>query len=122
MYPHHLDNGSSCTLKDFCQMIARTVELIGVDHVGFGSDLCQDQPDSVVEWMRNGRWTKEIDYGEGSADRAGFPPQPAWFENSTGYPGIAQGLAEVGFDEAEVAKICQGNWYQFFERSFGPEL
>ena len=54
--------------------------------------------------------------------RAGFPPQPAWFENSTGYPGIAQGLAEVGFDEAEVAKICHGNWYQFFERSFGPEL
>ena len=38
------------------------------------------------------------------------------------YPGIAQGLAEVGFDEAEVAKICHGNWYQFFERSFGPEL
>ncbi|MBT3830235.1 MAG: membrane dipeptidase [Gammaproteobacteria bacterium] len=122
MYPHHLDNGSSCTLKGFCQMIARTVELIGVDHVGFGSDLCQDQPDSVVEWMRNGRWTKEIDYGEGSADHAGFPPQPAWFENSTGYPGIAQGLAEVGFDEAEVAKICHGNWHQFFERSFGPEL
>ena len=121
MYPHHLDNGSSCTLEAFCQMIARTVELIGVDHVGFGSDLCQDQPDSVVEWMRNGRWTKEIDYGEGSADHAGFPSQPVWFENSTGYPGIAQGLVDVGFDEVEVAKICHGNWYQFFERSFGPE-
>jgi membrane dipeptidase len=121
MYPHHLDNGSLCKLEDFCQMIARTVELIGVDHVGFGSDLCQDQPNSVVEWMRNGRWTKETDYGEGSADNAGFPPQPAWFSNSTGYPGIAKGLADVGFDNVDVAKICHGNWYQFFERSFGPE-
>ena len=48
-------------------MIARTADLMGIDNIGIGSDLCQDQPDSVVEWMRVGRWTKEIDYGEGSA-------------------------------------------------------
>jgi hypothetical protein len=26
--------------------------------------------------MRNGRWTKQRDFGEGSAGQAGFPPQP----------------------------------------------
>jgi microsomal dipeptidase-like Zn-dependent dipeptidase len=47
-------------------------ETYGTDRIGIGSDLCQDQPDSVVEWMRVGRWSKEIDYGEGSASAPGF--------------------------------------------------
>ena len=58
LYPHHLLGGSSCTLESFCQMVAWLVERIGIAHVGIGSDLCQDQPDSVVEWMRVGRWTR----------------------------------------------------------------
>ena len=67
VYPHHLKDGSACTLQGFCDMIVRTADLMGPEHVGIGTDLCQDQPDSVVEWMRRGRWTKAIDYGEGSA-------------------------------------------------------
>ena len=120
IYPHHLNNGSDCSLEDFCQMVARTVELIGVEHIGFGSDLCQDQPDSVVEWMRNGRWTKERDFGEGSANNSGFPSQPSWFENSTDYPGIAEGLIATGFSEDEVTRICWQNWYDFMANSFEP--
>jgi len=54
LYPHHLKGGSSCTLESFCQAMADAAELMGVDHLGIGSDLCQDQPDSVVEWMRVG--------------------------------------------------------------------
>ena len=46
---------------------------MGINHVGFGSDLCQDQPDNIVEWMRVGKWTKNIEYGEGSASNPGFP-------------------------------------------------
>lgn len=120
MYPHHLKGGTDCALEDFCGMIARCAELMGIEHVGFGSDLCQDQPDSVVAWMRNGTWTRETDYGEGSAAAAGFPAQPGWFENSTGFPGILEGLRAVGFNEDEVARIAGGNWLDFFERSFGP--
>ena len=82
MYPHHLKGKSDCLLEDFCSMIARTAEMIGVEHIGFGSDLCQDQPDSVVEWMRNGTWTKERDFGEGSAGQAGFPVQSVWFRDN----------------------------------------
>ena len=120
IYPHHLNNGSDCSLEDYCQMVARTAELIGVEHIGFGSDLCQDQPDSVVEWMRNGRWTKERDFGEGSANNAGFPSQPSWFENSTDYPGIAEGLIATGFSEDEITRICWQNWYDFMANSFEP--
>ena len=97
MYPHHLKDKSNCSLEEFCQMIADTASKFGVDCLGFGSDLCQSQPDSVVEWMRNGTWTKEMDFGEGSKNAAGFPQQPPWFENNTGFKNILTGLKNVGF-------------------------
>lgn len=120
-YPHHLKGKSGCTLESFCEMIARTAELLGVGHIGIGTDLCQDQPDSVVEWMRVGRWTKQIDYGEGSRDDAGFPPMPSWFRDNRDFGNIEDGLRAVGFAAGEAAAIMGGNWLRFFERGFGPE-
>lgn len=121
MYPHHLKGGSNCTLKGFCSMVADTAARYGAQHLGIGSDLCQDQPDSVVEWMRVGRWTKEIDYGEGSKDNAGFPPQPDWFGSNLDFAGLAEGLSAAGLKEAEVDGIMGDNWKRFFDENFGPE-
>ena len=118
VYPHHLKGGTDCTLADFCAMIARTAELIGPEHLGIGSDLCQDQPDSVVEWMRVGRWTKGVDYGEGSKARAGFPPQPPWFRDNRDFGTIAGGLRAIGFSDDETAGIMGRNWLDFYQRSF----
>ncbi len=120
MYPHHLKDKGNCTLQSFCEMIARAAELMGVDHIGLGSDLCQDQPDSVVEWMRVGRWTKKIDYGEGSASNAGFPPMPDWFNDNRDFGNIEQGLLDVGFNADDTAKIMGNNWLRFFDENFGP--
>jgi membrane dipeptidase len=118
LYPHHLKNGSECTLQDYCQMIARTADLVGISALAIGTDLCQDQPDTVVEWMRSGRWTKALDYGEGSADAPGFPPMPTWFQDNRHFGAIEAGLAEVGMTPSEVAAIMGGNWLDFFSRSF----
>ena len=120
IYPHHLKDGTNCTLDSFCEMIARTAELMGVSQIGIGSDLCQDQPDSVVEWMRVGRWTKDIDYGEGSAANAGFPPMPSWFQDNRHFDAIATGLHKQGFSQADVAGIMGENWLNFYDASFGP--
>ncbi len=121
VYPHHLKDKGDCTLESFCEMIARTAEKYGAEHLGIGTDLCQDQPDSIVEWMRVGRWTKEIDYGEGSASNAGFPPMPHWFEDNRHFGNIEQGLKATGMNADEVAGIMGGNWYRFFADNFGPQ-
>ena len=97
MYPHHLKEKSDCQLEDFCGMIARTADIMGVERIGFGSDLCQDQPDSVVEWMRNGTWTWEKDFGEGSSSFAGFPEQPNWFKDNRDFKIILNCLRKTGF-------------------------
>ena len=118
LYPHHLNNSTQCSLEDFCSMIARTADLIGIDHIGFGSDLCQDQPDSIVEWMRVGKWTKEIDYGEGSASNPGFPDMPDWFRDNRDWHNIIEGLKKHGFSNDEINKIKGENWLSFFRKSF----
>lgn len=121
LYPHHLKHGGDCTLEEFCTMIAKAAERYGAENLGIGSDLCQDQPDGVVTWMRNGRWSKVLDYGEGSASAAGFPPMPNWFEDNRHFDNIASGLKQAGFDEGEVDAIMGGNWLRFYDCSFGPQ-
>lgn len=120
LYPHHLRGGSNCTLQDFCEAIARTADRYGTPNIGIGSDLCQDQPDSVVEWMRVGRWSKQIDYGEGSAAAPGFPPQPDWFRDNRDFGNIEDGLRAAGMNADEVAGIMGGNWYRFYQQNFTP--
>ncbi|MDW3119016.1 MAG: membrane dipeptidase [Roseovarius pacificus] len=120
LYPHHLRGKSECTLQSFCEMVATAAERFGADHFGIGSDLCQDHPDSIVEWMRTGRWSKDIDYGEGSASAPGFPPQPAWFRDNRDFGNIEQGLRRVGFSDTEVAGLMGDNWHRFFAENFTP--
>ena len=121
LYPHHLKNGSKCSLEDFCNMICSTVDLIGIESVGIGSDLCQDQPNSVVEWMRVGRWTKKVDFGEGSASNPGFPEMPEFYKNNLDFPNLASGLMNLGMNDKEIEKILGGNWLKFFDKNFSKK-
>jgi len=124
LYPRHLAGGSDCTLEAFCAMVARTAEMIGAEHLGIGSDLCQDQPDAVVRWMRTGVWeaAEAADPTGGAKDGEAmrFPEQPAWFRSNLDMPGIAEGLRKSGFSEGEVSGIMGMNWLRFFESSFVP--
>ncbi len=121
-YPHHLKGKTTCTLGSFCDMVARTADLIGVDHLGLGSDLCQDQPDSIVEWMRVGRWTRDIDFGEGSRETPGFPEMPTWFKDNRDFATVEAGLRDVGFSAQDVAGLMGENWLRFFDKSFGASV
>jgi len=115
LYPHHLKDGSNCTLENFCEMAAKTAEIMGVKNIGIGSDLCINHPDSVVEWMRNGTWAKTKNYGEGSKNKPGFPKQPDWFLDARGFNNLETGLKKIGFNEDEVNGILGNNWYNFYK-------
>ena len=120
MYPFHLKGKSDCALDSFCEMIARTADLMGIDRIAIGSDLVQGHGNDVVEWMRNGRWAKEMDFGEGTASDAGWPDPVPWFTGNRDFPNIAAGLSAHGFSSEDVAKVMGGNWLRFFDENFGP--
>lgn len=114
LYPHHLKNGSDCSFQEFADMVAHVTETYGAGMFGIGSDLCQDQPDSVVNWMRNGHWRKV------PVTAVTFPKQPNWFRDNRDFDGIEKGLVDHGLDAGIVAGIMGQNWFNFFERSFLP--
>jgi len=114
LYPHHLKDNNNCSLDSFCEMIARTSDIMNIKNIGIGSDLCLNQPDNIVEWMRNGTWSKSKNYGEGSKNKPGFPKQPDWFKDARGFFNIENGLRKVGFSEEETNGILGNNWYNFY--------
>ena len=115
LYPHHLKGNTNCTIDSFCEMVARTAEIMNINNIGIGSDLCLNQPDKVVEWMRNGTWSKSTNYGEGSKNKPGFPKQPNWFEDARGFKSLETGLKKVGFSDTETNGILGNNWYNFYK-------
>ena len=78
-------------------MVAKTAEIMGVKNIGIGSDLCLNQPDKVVEWMRNGTWAKTKNFGEGSKNKPGFPEQPVWFKDARGFDNIEKDSEMLDF-------------------------
>ena len=116
LYPHHLKNGTNCSLESFCEMVAKTADLMGVEKIGIGSDLCLNQPDTVVEWMRNGTWAKAKNFGEGTKKNSGFPKQPDWFIDARGFSNLESGLSKVGFSKNEISGVLGDNWFNFYKR------
>ncbi|MCZ6572500.1 MAG: membrane dipeptidase [Planctomycetota bacterium] len=71
------------TLDDLMRHLMHMLEVCGADHVGLGSDL---------------------DGGFGREEL------PTGIRSAADFPCIADALAERGVDEADVDKICGGNW------------
>ena len=57
---------------------------------------------------------KKKNFGEGSKSKPGFPDQPEWFLNATGFKYLESGLKEIGFNSEEANGILGNNWYNFY--------
>ena len=111
LYPVHLPHDDATTLKQFGEMAAEAAAMIGVQRLGIGSDLCQNQPEGVVRWMREGRWTRVKN------ETVVFPPQPEWFRSNEDFPRLAEGLANAGFRKTEIESVLGGAWRDFIAAS-----
>lgn len=107
------------SVRGFAELIARTVELAGIDHVGIGTDFSYKSDDAFRDWMRRGRWTRGVQYGAGSAAVPGGVAKPDWLRTSEHLGDVAGGLREVGFAPDEVEKIMGGNWLRLYGEVFG---
>lgn len=107
------------TVRGFAELVARTVEIAGIDHVGLGTDFSYKSNDAFREWMRKGRWTRSVQYGAGSVARPGAVAKPDWLPTPDRLKDLEAGLAEVGFSSEEIGKIMGGNWLRLYETVFG---
>ena len=120
LYPMHLPGGARTSIESFSEMVARTADLMGVERIGIGSDLCLGWGGETIDWMRNGRW-RLVPYEEREALAAdAWPAQPEWFSAPSDMKTLAEALTARGFGAAEVAAIMGGNWHRFFVEGLRP--
>lgn len=107
------------SVRNWCEMVARTVEIAGIEAVGIGTDYGHDNQPADYAWMRMGRWTRGIDYGASAPGKPIKTPRAEWLaEGVSGLGQIPGGLREVGFSEDEVAKLTHGNWLRLYGQTF----
>jgi membrane dipeptidase len=68
--------------------------------------------------MRNGKWTKKIDYGESLNKSALWPEQPSWFKKGSDISNIFEAMLLNNFSEEEALKILGKNWLKFMQIHF----
>src|SRR5437867_5505961 len=119
-YPHL--TGAGLALPQWAELVARTVDLVGVRSVGIGSDASRKWTDEDLQWIRMGRWTHETDYGAGSAGQRGWAPWPSWFQTPADFPRLTAALLRQGFGRDEVGAIMGGNWRRLFQEGFRPAV
>ena len=131
-----LDNRA--TLDDFADHVEHLVDVMGIDHVGIGSDKCGPGPgtESSFEYPPElGPYETSYLYQDDPDPRA-TPDGFAWsgfraehrlsdthriedFDKFTDWPAITVKLAERGFSEDEMRKILGLNYLRVFREVVG---
>ena len=114
-YPRMSRGGSDSTLKQFCEMVEWTVELVGPQSVGIGTDLNLGNENKMA-WFRKDRFAREF-----AVQPKGGPTRwPDWFSSPAHFGGIAEGLRDRGFEQDVIDGVMGGNWMRLFDESFKP--
>ncbi|MCP4624107.1 MAG: hypothetical protein GY850_11310 [bacterium] len=58
IFPAFLPSGNKSTLKDFVDVIDHLVGMVGIDHVGVGTDFTEGQPREWFDWILTGKSKK----------------------------------------------------------------
>ena len=104
--------GSSTLTDDLMDQVDHTVDLIGAEHVGFGSDL--DYRNSVYRGAYIWKYPERIDVSYFT------PMDKSWGYGWLGHmPNFTKGLVARGYSDKEVKGILGGNWVKLFKKVWG---
>jgi len=105
------------TVTDVLDAVDYLVDLVGVDHVGFGSDLNDRALDSGVTPPGSSLRTYRPDhpevFGRGPTDR--YDPYPEGVDRHWKLETLTRGLVARGYHDNEITAILGGNFLSLFE-------
>jgi membrane dipeptidase len=112
-----IKRGADTSLDEFCDMVAWTVDQVGIDAIGLGTDYCPGHPPTIRTWWRYARWSRESAPAE-QMKIASHEGWQSWFRSPADFPNIIAGLSKRGFTDADVGQIMGGNFLRLFRESF----
>jgi microsomal dipeptidase-like Zn-dependent dipeptidase len=114
LYPN-LAGDYAASLESWCDLVLRTADIVGLEHTAIGSDLGGKTNAASLVWMREGRWTRQPNFGAASAASPG-DDDPDWFPSMSSFPRIADALSQRGLRDDEVHAITGGNWMSLYRK------
>ena len=115
-WPSFLSKGYESTLDDYVDAIDDLVERVGIDHVGMGTDFCQDQPYSFFQYLfaQQGKKIRPMP----------LPiPDPHYhphgFSGPDEMPDLSRSLVDRGYSDEDIAKVLGGNFLRLFKDVMG---
>ena len=107
-----LKKGDASTVEDYVDAISYTVDLVGIDHVGVGTDFTQDQPEEFWKYIGSQQGTKFPSTFTDVTTPANYPIN---FETPDKFPVLIDTMGRKGFSSKEIAKILGLNWIRVFQ-------
>lgn len=105
------------TVHDVLDQIDYVVDLAGIDHVGFGTDMNDKHLDEgrtpPYAAYRNFRPDHPDVYGRGPIEE--YEPFPKGIERHSKLETLTHGLVERGYSNEDIRKILGGNFLRVFE-------
>jgi len=115
-WPSFLLKGYESDLADYADAIEDLVERVGIDHVGIGTDFCQDQPYSFFQYLFAQQGTKIRPIPLPIPDPH---YHPHGFEGPDQMPDLAGELMGRGFSKDDTGKVLGGNFLRLFREVMG---
>jgi membrane dipeptidase len=110
-FPMFFENGFDTGLDEYIDAIDYLVQMVGIDHVGIGTDFCTEQPRSFFDWIFASQ-------GNIPAPNVPFTPEPythlEGFESQADWSNVQERLLARNYSEADTKKILGENWLKLF--------
>lgn len=109
-YSNFINDRRWPTLSDYSEHVAYVADLVGIDHVGIGTDLFEGR--SRLEFERAAFWR----YSDTVRPYTSLETRHAeGFDGARSVPLLTKALLTRGFDESDVVKIVGANFLRVFE-------
>lgn len=116
--PGALNGTDRCTMNDYIDSIEAAVNIAGVDHVAFGTDLIL--AGSLEEILTAPEWGAAAQQSVGVSEGVWpWSDGHEGMENNSGYPNLTRGLVARGHSDEDIAKIMGGNFLRLIEDTIG---
>lgn len=113
---HNLTRGFVKTPELWSEMVARTIDMLGIESVGIGTDSNQRGTDDYREWMRKGRWSRKPQIGASPPPGVEPSVKPDWFDGPKDFGRLIDALSNRGMSQDECDLVLGGNWMRFYEQ------
>ncbi len=113
MFPAFLPRGGESTIEDYLDAMEHTIDLVGEDQVGVGTDFTQGYGEEFFRYLNHdkGRFRKLVEFGP--------VDMPEGIRRIEDFPNLTAAMERRGWPETRIRKVMGENWLRVLQEVWG---